>query len=112
MRLRCGAPGALELLEAGAADELGDHHALARERPTTTSGTYDERVAAEDPRHRALVGGLELVVELLVDPQRGSPAAIPCDVEAGRHPREQPHDHPEVLEVGAHGARDAPGTAP
>ena len=63
-------------------------------------------MAAEDPRHRALVGGLELVVELLVDAQ---PDLLrdPLDVEAGRHPREQAHDHAEVLEVGADGAGDA-----
>ena len=63
-------------------------------------------MAAEDPRHRALVGGLELVVELLVDAQ---PDLLRdrLHVEARRHPREQPHDHPEVLEVGAHRARDA-----
>ena len=47
--------------------ELGDHHPLARERGDDV-GDDDERMAAEDPRQRALVLGLELVVELLLDP--------------------------------------------
>ena len=42
---------ALQLLEAGALDELGDQHALARERGDDV-GHDDERVAAEDPRER------------------------------------------------------------
>ena len=66
----------------------------------------DERVAAEDPGHRALVGGLELVVELLVDAQADLLGDL-LDVEAGRHPREQAHDQPEVLHVGADRVGDA-----
>ena len=62
-----GLRAALELLEADAADELADEHALARERADDV-GHDDERVPAEDPRERALVLRLELVVELLVDP--------------------------------------------
>src|SRR5881392_2421491 len=56
----------LDLLEAAPADELRHHDALVRE-PRDHVGHDDERMAAEDPRERALVGGLELVVELLVD---------------------------------------------
>ena len=58
----------LELLEAASGDELRHDHPLAR-KPVDHVGHDDERVAAEQPRHRALVGGLELVVELLVDAQ-------------------------------------------
>ena len=57
----------LELLEADAADVLADEHALARQRADHL-GHDDERVPGEDPRERALVLGLELVVELLLDP--------------------------------------------
>ncbi len=72
-----GGVGELELLEAGAADEFAHHHALARER-SDDLGDVDEGVAAEDPRHRALVGRLELVVELLVDPQADLLARSPA----------------------------------
>src|SRR5580704_17383450 len=57
---------ALELLKTDSAHELADHHALARER-TDDLGYNDERVSLEDPRQRALVLSLELVVELLSD---------------------------------------------
>ena len=40
----------------------------SRESELTTSGTTMNGWPREDPRHRALVLGLELVVELLVDP--------------------------------------------
>ena len=59
---------ALELLEARALDELADDHALARQARDDVRHD-DERVAAEDARERALVLRLQLVVELLVDPQ-------------------------------------------
>ena len=63
-------------------------------------------MAAEDARQRALVLGLELVVELLVDP----PADLVGQrlrVQAGRDRLHQPQDHPEVLHVGADGGADA-----
>ena len=62
-----GLRAGLELLEADAGDELAHQHALARERADHV-GHDDERVAGEDARQRALVLGLELVVELLDDP--------------------------------------------
>ena len=58
----------LELLELRPFDELRDDHALVRE-PRHDVGHDDERMAAEDPRQRALVLRLELVVQLLVDAQ-------------------------------------------
>ena len=95
---------ALDLLEADALDELGDEHALARERRDHV-GHEDERVAAVDPRERALVLGLELVVELLLDPVPDL-LADRLGVEPRRDPLGQPQDHAEVLQVGAHRRRD------
>ena len=57
---------ALELGEPAAVHELGDDHALAEEVADDV-GDADVRVAAVLARHRAVVGGLELVVELLRD---------------------------------------------
>src|ERR1019366_1088192 len=62
-------------------------------------------MAAEDPRHRPLVDSLELIVELLVDPQADL-LRDRLDIEARRHAREQTHDHPEVLQVRANRARN------
>ena len=56
----------LDLLEAHALEQLGDEHAAARERGVDRRDVR-ERVPAERARHRALVLGLELVVELLGD---------------------------------------------
>ena len=53
-------------LEAVALDELGDDHPLAAERGDHPRDV-DERVAVVEPGHRPLVGGLELVVELIDD---------------------------------------------
>ena len=100
-----GLPAPLQLLEADAVHELRDEHALARER-ADHAGHDDERVAVEDARQRALVLRLELVVELLDDPLADL-FGDRLDVEPGRHPLEQAHDHVEVLHVGAHGRRDA-----
>src|SRR5215210_345545 len=88
----------LDGVEPEAGDELGDDHLLARERGHDLRH-HDERVAAEDPRHRALVLRLELVVELVADAAarllRGR-----LHVEPGRDPLQQPQDHPQVLHVG------------
>ena len=95
---------ALELLEAHALHELAHEHALARELGDHV-GDLDEGVTVEDPRQRALVLGLELVVELLADPL----ADLRRDrahVELGGHPLEQTHDHVEVLQVRPHRRRD------
>ena len=56
---------------------------------------------AEDPRERTLVLRLELVVELLVDPQADL-LGDGLHVEARRHPLDDAHDQPEVRHVGAH----------
>ena len=69
-------------------------------------GDDDERVAAEDPRQRALVLRLELVVELLADP-RADLLGGRLDVEARRDLLHQPQDHPEVLHVRADRLGDA-----
>ncbi len=62
-------------------------------------GDRDEGVTLEDPRQRALIACLELVVELLVDALadlgRGR-----LDVDARRDRAHDPQDHPEVLHVG------------
>ena len=60
----------------------------------------------EDPRQRALVLRLELVVELVVDP-RADLLGRGLDVEAGRDPLHQPQDDPEVLHVGPDRGGDA-----
>ena len=67
----------------------------------TTSGHHDERVAAQDARERALVVGLQLVVELLLHP-RADLLGHRLHVELGGDPPHQPQDHAEVLHVGAH----------
>ncbi len=95
----------LELLEADALDELADEHPLARERADDL-GDDDERVAGEDAGERALVLGLELVVELLDDPLLDL-LGDRLDVERGSHALEQPHDHVQVLHVRPHGAGHA-----
>ncbi len=79
---------------------------FSRERLVITSGHDDERVAAEDPRERALVLRLQLVVELLAD-ARAELLGGRLDVEAGRDLLHQPQDHPEVLHVGPHRLGDA-----
>src|ERR1700722_1545221 len=56
----------LQLLEADATNEIGDEHMLVREL-ADDFGHHDEGMAFEDARQRALVLGLELVVELLGD---------------------------------------------
>ena len=95
----------LELLESRPLHVLGDQHELAGERGHDL-GDHDERVGAENPRQRALVLGLELVVELFLD-------AIPdllaesLRVHPRRDPLGQPKDQSEVLHVGA----DRPGDA-
>ena len=69
-------------------------------------GDDDERVAAEDARHRALVLRLELVVELVADAAADLLGGR-LDVEPRRDPLHQPQDHPEVLHVGPHRLGDA-----
>ena len=86
-------------------DELRDDHLLARQAGDDV-GDDDERVAAEDPRQRALVLRLELVVELLADP-RADLLGGRLDVEPGRDLLHQPQDHPQVLHVGPHRLGDA-----
>ena len=105
MRLRSSAGRSLQRLEAGPGDVLGHEHALAREGADDV-GDEDERVAAVEPRDRALVRRLELVVELLADPRRG-PRGDRLDVELGREAPHQAHEHAEVLQVGADRRRDA-----
>ena len=56
-----------DLAEAMALDELGHQHALAAQLAHCVRD-HDERVAPVHARHRVLIGGLELVVELLADP--------------------------------------------
>ena len=63
-------------------------------------------MAAEDPGQRALVGRLELVVELVADP-RADLLARGLDVQPGRDPLHQPQDDPQVLHVRPHGRGDA-----
>ena len=63
-------------------------------------------MAAEDPRDPALIGGLELVVELLLD-ALADLLAERLGLETRRHPLHQPQDHAEVLHVGPHSGRDA-----
>ena len=63
-------------------------------------------MAAEDPRQRPLVLGLELVVELLLDP-RADLLADRLRVHPGRDPLREPQDQAQVLHVGAHRRRDA-----
>ena len=105
MRSRSSWRPRLELLETDAVDEVADEHTLAGQRADDL-GHEDERVAVVDAGQRALVLGLELVVELLHD-------ALPdllgdgVDVEPRGHPLEQPHDHVEVLEVRPDGRPDA-----
>jgi len=100
-----GLRAVLELLEADAADELAHQHPLARETADHV-GDDDERMPGEDTRERALVLGLQLVVELLDDPLLDL-LRDRLDVERGSHPLEQAHDHVKVLQVGAHRAGDA-----
>ena len=95
----------LELLEAASGDELRDDHALVRQRGDDLRHD-DERVAAVDPRERALVLRLELVVELLVD-ARADLVAHRLRIQARRDPLHEPQDHPEVAHVRAHRLRDA-----
>src|SRR5215212_3421649 len=65
----------------------------------TFSRDDDEGVAAEDPRQRALVLRLELVVELLPDPAADL-LGRRLDVDAGRDLLHQPQDQSEILHVG------------
>src|ERR1700709_1393303 len=95
----------LQLLEPDADDELRDEHALARERADHLRHD-DERMPGEDPRQRALILRLELVVELL-DDALADLFRDRLDIEARRHPLEQAHDHVEVLHVRADGSRGA-----
>jgi len=69
-------------------------------------GDEHERVAAERARDRALVLGLELVVELLGDPfaQLGEDGA---HVEAGGQALDQRHQHDHVAQVGLDRLGDA-----
>ncbi len=92
---------ALQLLEPGAFDVLADQHPLAREAAEHL-GNHDERMATEDPGERALVLGLELVVELLLDPVPDL-RADRLRVQPGRDPLREPQDQPEILHVGANG---------
>src|SRR3954454_15638735 len=94
-----------DLREAPAVDEVGDDHAL-RAQLGDDLGHEDERVVAVLAGQRAVVGRLELVVELLGDALAqlvGDLAAV----EAGGQPREQLEHHPHVLHVGADDVLDA-----
>ncbi len=102
-RSACGRP--LSSSKPTPADELADEHPLARERVDDV-GDDDERVPAEDARQRALVLGLELVVELLDDPLPDL-LGDRLHVQPGRHPLEQAHDHVQVLQVRPHRGRHA-----
>ncbi len=95
---------ALQLLEAHPLHELAHEHALARELGDHV-GDLDERVPVEDARQRALVLGLQLVVELLADPLLDL-RRDRAHVELGGHPLEQAHDHVQVLQVRSHRRRD------
>src|SRR3954470_17284314 len=88
-----------DLGEAAALDVVGDDHPLAAQLGDDV-GHDDERVVAVLARQRAVVGGLELVVELLGDALAqlvGDLAAV----EAGGEAREQLEDEAHVLHVGA-----------
>ncbi len=99
--LRLGAQG----LEPVAGDQLGDEDVLAAEVGDHVRDA-DERVASVDPRHRPVVGGLELVVELVDDPGADL-LADRLDVELRGHPPREPQEHAEVLHVGSHRVGDA-----
>src|SRR5271163_1519489 len=58
------------------------------------------------PRYRALVCGLELVVKLFGDPVAHL-VGERLDVELGREPAHQAYDHAEIPEVCAHRSRSA-----
>ena len=100
-----GLGAVLELLEAGPGHELADHHPLVRQAGDHV-GDVDEGVAAEDAGERALVLGLQLVVQLLVD-ARAHLVGDRLGVQARRHPAQQAHDQPQVGHVGAHGTGHA-----
>ena len=94
-----------DLREAAAVDELGDDHALAAEVAHHLRHV-DERVAAVLAGERAVVGRLELVVELLGDALTQLVGDL-LGVEARRDPAEQLQHHADVLEVGADDVLDA-----
>ena len=96
---------ALDLLEAGADEQLGDQHAAAGE-PGEDLGHERERVAAVRARDGALVLGLDLVVELLAD-ALAQLAVQRLDVEAGREPLDQREQQREVAQVGVDRLGDA-----
>ena len=94
-----------DLLEPAALEQLGHEHAAARQRGVD-GGDVRERVAAPGARHRAVVLGLDLVVELLGDAlaQLGGQRA---DVEAGREPLDERQQQAEVAQVDLDGLGDA-----
>ncbi len=63
-------------------------------------------MAAVDPRQRALILSLELVVELLLNPGADL-LADRLRVHPRRDPLREPENQAEVLHVGAHGGGDA-----
>ena len=86
-------------------DELAHEHLLGGQLGDDARHD-DERVASEDAVERALVLRLELVVELVVDPQADLLGRV-LDVQPGRDPLHQPQDQPEVLHVRPHRGGDA-----
>ena len=91
-------------VEPIALDELGDDHPLSAEGADHPRHV-DERVPFVQPRHRALVRRLELVVEL-IDDALADLARHRLRVELGRQRAGQTEQHPEVLHVGSHGIGD------
>ena len=88
----------LHRFEAAAGDVLRNDDLLAREVGHDVRDDHPW-VPAVDAGQRALVRGLELVVELLVDALPDLPTDRP-HVEARRDGLDQTQDHPEVLHVG------------
>ena len=83
-----GLVGLLERVEAGAFHELAHEHLLGGQLGDDARHD-DERVTSEDAVERPLVLGLELVVELVVDPQTDLLGGV-LDVQAGSDPLHQP----------------------
>ncbi len=85
--------------------ELGDEHAAAAEL-RVDGRDEDERVAAPAALHRAVVLGLDLVVELVADPV-AQLAGERLDVQAGREALDQREQHLHVAQVGLDRLGDA-----
>ena len=95
----------LDLLEAAAVEHLGHEHAAPR-AAGVDGRDEDERVVAPGARHRAMVLGLDLVVELVADPF-AQLLRERLDVQAGGEPLDQRQQHLQVAQVGLDRLGDA-----